>query len=85
MKEFIDETSVENGTPINRANMMAVQGFVGGTITVNADGSIVEKMDNGETLTTRISGNTIEEIFVGQKTIKKTTQFNGNVIIVGVS
>jgi hypothetical protein len=85
MKEFIDETSANEGTPINRANMMAIQGFVGSTITINKDGSVVEESDNGEVLTTRLKGNSIEEIFVGEKTIKKITTFGANTIYVEVS
>ena len=79
MIEFIDKTSSQSGTKINRANLMAMQGFVAKTTTFNADGSITEKNANGETLTTIFnSDGTITERFVGQKTITKTTTFNAN-------
>lgn len=78
MIEFIDKTSTQNGTPINRANLMAIQGFVAKTTVFNSDGSITETNGKGETLTTRFSTNTITETFVGTKTIVKTTTFNSD-------
>lgn len=79
MKDFIDTTSEKQGTPINRVNLMAMQGFVSSTITFNNDGSIVETNSNGETLTTVFNEDgTITETFVGEKTIIKTTSFGGN-------
>lgn len=76
MIEFIDKTQQVSGTPINRANLMAIQGFVGKTTVFNPDGSITETNDNGETLTTRFQDNKVIEVFVGTKTITKTTIFN---------
>lgn len=76
MIEFIDKTTSKNGTPINRANLMAMQGFVAKTTVFNADGSITETNSKGETLTTRFGDNSITETFVGQYTIVKTTTFN---------
>lgn len=83
MIEFIDKTSTVSGTPINRANLMAIQGFVAKTTTFNADRSITETNGNGETLTTVFGKNalgeiTITETFVGNKTIVKTTTFKSN-------
>ena len=52
MIEFIDKTSQKAGTKINRANLMAIQGFVSKTTVFNDDGSITETNANGETLTT---------------------------------
>ncbi len=76
MKEFIDKTMVVAGTPINRATMMAMQGFIASTTSFNDDGSIVETNANGETLTTIFNDDgSITEIFVGEKTITKTTTF----------
>lgn len=75
MKEFIDKTSSEKGTPLNRATMMAIQGFETKTTVFNDDGSIVETNSNGETKTTEfISDGSIVETFVGEKTIRKTTK-----------
>lgn len=83
MIEFIDKTSTVSGTPINRANLMAIQGFVAKTTTFNSDGSITETNGNGETLTTvfgknGLGENIINETFVGDKTIVKTTTFNSD-------
>lgn len=79
MIEFIDKTSTVSGTPINRANLMAIQGFVAKTTTFNSDGSIIETNGKGETLTTTFnSDGSITETFVGDKTIVKTTTFNSD-------
>lgn len=82
MVEFIDKTSEQNGTPLNREHMLAVQGFETQTITFNADGSITETNTSGHTKTTTFnSDGTMTEKFVGEKTITKTTKFlnNGNI------
>ena len=77
MIEFIDKTSTVSGTPINRANLMAIQGFIAKTTVFNADGSITETNGNGETLTTTFNTDgSITETFVGSKTISMTTTFN---------
>lgn len=79
MIEFIDKTSTASGTPINRKNLMAIQGFIESSIIMNEDGSILETNENGETLKTEFgSDGSITETFVGEKTIKKTTRFEGN-------
>ena len=79
MIEFIDKTSTQSGTPINRANLMAIQGFVAKNTVFNADGSITETNTKGEKLTTVFNANgSITETFVGAKTITKTTSFNSN-------
>lgn len=77
MIEFIDKTEEKSGTPINRANLMAVQGFVGLTTTFLEDGAVVETNSKGETLTTRFGEDgSIIETFKGTKTITKKTTFN---------
>lgn len=79
MVDFIDKTNGQNGTPINRENLMAVQGFVANTTVFNTDGSITETNSKGETLTTVFNDDgTITQKFVGKKTITKTTIFNTN-------
>ena len=79
MKEIIDKTSTQSGTPFNRANMMAIQGFVAKTTVFNADGSITETNGSGEKLTTTFnSDGSITEKLVGTKTITKTTRFNND-------
>lgn len=76
MQEFIDETSGKQGTPINRKNLMAIQGFINQNTTVNADGSIVQVNSDGQRLTTKFNDDgSITETFVGEKTITKTTSF----------
>ena len=84
MKDFIDQTLTQEGTPINRANLMALQGFISSTITLNADGTITETNDNGEELTVDFSENAVTETFVGEKTITRQTtiQKNGISIVV---
>lgn len=79
MIDFIDKTSSQAGTAINRTNLMAMQGFIAKTTTFNADGSITEKNSKGETLTTTFNADgTITEKFVGTKTITKKTTFNAD-------
>jgi hypothetical protein len=82
MIDFIDKTAEKAGTPISRKNMMALQGFEAITTTFNEDDSITETNIEGNTLTTKISDDGgIVEIFVGEKTIIKTTKMSdgGNV------
>lgn len=76
MIDFIDKTTEQNGTPINRANLMAIQGFQAQNTVFNADGSITQTNSSGQTLTTTFGENTITETFVGKKTISKKTTFN---------
>ena len=77
MKEFIDETESKNGTPINRANLMAIQGFIGVKYTYGDSGEIIETNSNGETLTTiRNDDGSYTQTFAGEKTITKTIIFN---------
>ena len=82
MLEFIDKTSEKNGTAINRYSMMAIQGFVDSELVINDDGSITQTFGNGERLTTTIDkeNNTITEKFEGEKTIIRTTTFDGKII-----
>lgn len=79
MIEFIDKTSEQNGTPVNRENLMAMQGFIATNTVFKTDGSIVETNSKGETLTTIFNADgSITETFVGEKTITKTTTFNND-------
>lgn len=79
MIEFVDKTTEKSGTPINRANLMAIQGFVAKTTVFNTDGSIVETNGKGETLTTKFNTDgSIVETFVGEYTIVKTTTINND-------
>lgn len=79
MIDFIDKTTEQNGTPINRENLMAIQGFIANNTVFNNDGSITETNSKNETLTTVFNENgSITETFVGEKTITKTTTFNSD-------
>lgn len=82
MKEFIDKIEgVEEGTDINRAAMLAMQGFQNNTVVFN-DNAIIETNGDGETLTITFNNDgSITEVFEGEKIITKTTQFSGNQII----
>ena len=73
----LDDDAEVDGTPLNRENMMAIQGFEAKRTVFNADGSITETNSKDETLTTTFPDeNTVIETFVGEKTITKTTKFN---------
>lgn len=77
MIEAIDKTATDNGTDINRAFLMALQGFQAQTTVFNADGSITETNGLGQTKTTVFNENgSVTETFVGEKTITKTITFN---------
>ena len=77
MTEFLDKTSEQSGTPVNRKTLMALQGFQSTHTVFNADGSIVETNEEGHTLTTVFNEDgSITETFSGDKTITKTTFFN---------
>ena len=79
MIEFIDKTSSRNGTRINRAALMAMQGFIAKTTVFNADGSITETNGSGHTLTTKFnSDGSITETFVGERTLIKITTLNSD-------
>ena len=80
MRDFIDKTSEENGTPINRDYLMAIQGFDAVVTDINEDGNvIVETNSQGHTLTTTINEDgSITEVFHGIKTINKKTIIRDN-------
>lgn len=78
MKEFIDKTTTQNGTKIDRAAMLAIQGFEAKTTIMKSDGSIEEANSAGEKLTTKFESNKVIETLVGVKTITKTTTFNAD-------
>ena len=76
MKEFIDKTSEENGTPINRENMMAIQGYQDENVVFSD--IITKTNDKDEVETITFSGNQIIKQFVGEKTITQTITFTEN-------
>lgn len=76
MREFID-----NKTALNRENMMALQGF--DNIETNINENVIVQITKSGTLTTTITENEddsveIVEVFVGEKTITKTTKVNAD-------
>lgn len=87
MVEFIDKTEVKSGTPINRKNLLAMQGFLSQKIVFReSDGAIVITNADGQVHTIIFNDDgTITEIFSGEKTITKTTKFVGNKIIEVIS
>ena len=83
--EYVTISMADNpdvaGTPLNRLNMMAIQGFEAVTTVFNTDGSIAETNAEGDRLVTTFSSNdNIKEVFTGTNgmTITKTTTFNAD-------
>ena len=85
MIEFIDKTSEQSGTPINRENMMAIQGFISTKTLPPTKNEFGEEQiiqinteTNEQLITTFKLNGSIEEKFIGEKTITKTTTFNND-------
>lgn len=79
MIDFIDKTSIKNGTPLNRSNMMALQDFESKTTSFNSDGTITEENDQGQVLTISFNADgSITYVFEGEKTITKNIIFKSN-------
>jgi archaeosine-15-forming tRNA-guanine transglycosylase len=80
--DFIDKTTEQSGTPINRENMMAIQGFIDMTTEKQADGSVLQTYADGHTLVTKKNTDgSITQTFTGEKVIVKTiTKENGKII-----
>lgn len=82
MKDFIDKTTTQDGTLINRNALMAVQGFIAVSTSISDNGNkIIETNADGHTLTTTFNADgSIVEQFVGTRgiTITKTITFNAN-------
>lgn len=78
MRDFIDKTSEQDGTPLNRDNLMGMQGFDNVT-TVFSGNTITETNAYGQVRKTVFnSDGSIVETFSGDKTITKTTTFSSN-------
>ena len=92
MIDFIDKTSEQNGTPINRENMMAVQGFIENNIDITTDindNYIITETNpksNHKLITTAVENTdgsmVITEVFEGEKTITKTITVNAEMNII---
>lgn len=82
MIEFIDKTSEQNGTPINRENLMAIQGFEGLTTEPLPNGDILQTNSKGQTLLIHKNNDgSITETFTGDKIIKKIIKkINGKIV-----
>ena len=79
MIDFIDKSSENVGTPLNRANMMGLQGFGNKRTVFNDDGSIVETNAEGHTTKTVFDQDgSITITFTGEKTISKRITFNSD-------
>ena len=77
MIDFIDKTSEQNGTPINRENLMGVQGYVTESV-IFGENNITKTNSKGEVETVTFGENTITKVFVGDKTITQTITFTEN-------
>lgn len=78
MIEFIDKTSEQSGTPINRENMMGIQGFINENINVS-EKTIIKTQNGQKTTTTFNAGVTnVTEVLEGTKRITKTIKLTNN-------
>lgn len=77
MIEFIDKTSEQNGTPINRKNLMAIQGYAYENVVFGAN-SITKTNADGHKETITFEKNKIIRTIEGKKTITLTTTFTEN-------
>lgn len=86
MVDFVDKTNEQDGTPINRKNLMAIQGFIGMTTEKQADGSILQTNAEGQTLLTvkNVDGS-ITQTFTGDKVITKTIKKENDKIVEVIS
>lgn len=80
MIDFIDKTSEQNGTPINREVLMGMQGFISKEYSV-VGSAIIETNSKGETLVTAIYPDRYVITFSGDKTITKTIFFENERIV----
>ena len=79
MYDFIDKTSGQKGTKINREALMAVQGFIGKDIVCIDENTFEVTSSKGHKK--HISFNkdgTVTEKFIGEKTVTSTLTFLGN-------
>jgi len=86
MKNFVDDTGVNDGTPINRANLMASQGFQSNEVevtTVNGLKTIIETNSDNDTLVTTFNADgTYTQVFTaGTKVITKNISFSAGSIV----
>ena len=75
-------TVTTDGTPLNRATMMAIQGFEAKTTKLSSDKkSIIQTNSNGDVLTITFNADgTVTQTLVGEKTITLKTSFSNGEI-----
>lgn len=78
--KYAPGTLTQEGTPINRRLLMAIQGFIGNNIVFNSDGSITETNADGDMRNTIFNkdGSITETFISGSQSITKTTTFNAD-------
>ena len=74
--DFIDKTSEQDGTPLNRENLMGIQGYQKETVVFGD--TIIKTNDKDETETITFTENQIIKQFVGKKNITQTITFTEN-------
>lgn len=76
--KYAPDTLLGTPTPINRALLMAMQGFTASTTTFNQDGSISETGNDCTMLTEFLANGSIRQTFTNADnlSIVKTTSFN---------
>ena len=80
MVNWIDEKpGTVEGTPVNRKNLMDMQGFNNYALVISEDGNTITQTSEAGTLVTNINGSTITETFTGAdgKAITQTTTIDG--------
>ena len=76
------EDAIVEGTPINRENLMAIQGLVGNVISVDDDGNIIQTNSKNETkIITPLINGARKTIFEGAKIMTIKTSFDTNGIL----
>lgn len=79
MIDFTDKTATQSGTPLNRKNLMAIQGFQTKTTKFSSDGSIVESYQNGGEKTTKFNPDGSVTInFTNIKSVTEIIKFNSD-------
>lgn len=74
------DVPTREGTPLNRAAFLALQGMEGSTTVFNANGSIGETSTTGKTVTEFLADGSIRETFTGVSgmVVRKTTSFQAD-------
>ena len=76
------EDAIVEGTPINRENLMAIQGFIGNVISVDNNGNIIQTNSKNETkIITPLINGARKTIFEGAKIMTIKTSFDTNGIL----